>query len=128
VKIGVAREIKVHENRIALTPAGADRLCHAGHEVWIESTAGEGSGLTDADYVNAGASIAPDAAAVFADNDLILKVKEPLSTEWPMIRPGQTLFTYFHLAADRKLTEAMVNTGAHCFAYETLRSTVTCRS
>lgn len=120
MKIGVVREIKVHENRVALTPAGCDRLVHAGHEVIIQSTAGEGSSLTDQDYKDAGGRIAPDAASVFKECELILKVKEPLPEEWPMIRPGQTLFTYFHLAADRKLTEAMIATGAHCFAYETL--------
>ena len=120
MKIGVVSEIKVHENRVALTPAGADRLCHAGHQVWVQAGAGEGSGLVDEDYVEAGAEIAPDAAATFAACDMILKVKEPLEQEWPLIRAGQTLFTYFHLAADRALTEAMLATGAHCFAYETL--------
>lgn len=120
MKIGVVREIKVHENRVALTPAGVDRLVHAGHEVLIETSAGEGSGLSDDDYVSAGASIAPDAAATWAAADMVMKVKEPLEAEWPHIRAGQTVFTYFHLAADRKLTEAMVATGAHCFAYETL--------
>jgi alanine dehydrogenase len=120
VKIGVVSEIKVHENRVALTPAGADRLCLAGHEVSVQRGAGEGSGLLDEDYAAAGAQLAPDAAATFAACDLILKVKEPLEREWPLIRPGQTLFTYFHLAADRALTEAMVASGANCFAYETL--------
>jgi alanine dehydrogenase len=120
VKIGVATEIKVHENRVALTPAGADRLSHAGHEVLLQRGAGEGSGLSDEDYIQAGAEITEDAAATFAASEMILKVKEPLPEEWPLIRAGQTLFTYFHLAADRALTEAMVASGAHCFAYETL--------
>ena len=120
MKIGVVKEIKVHENRVALTPAGVDSLVRAGHEVLVQSTAGVGSGLADEDYEAAGARIGAEAAAVFEASDLILKVKEPLASEWPMIRPGQTLFTYFHLAADQALTEAMVASGAHCFAYETL--------
>ncbi|MCB9916161.1 MAG: alanine dehydrogenase [Planctomycetes bacterium] len=120
MKIGVVKEIKVHENRVALTPAGVDSLKSAGHQVLVQRGAGEGSGIADEDYVAAGAELGADAAAVFGANDLILKVKEPLKQEWPLIRPGQTLFTYFHLAADRALTEAMVASGAHCFAYETL--------
>ena len=120
MKIGVVSEIKVHENRVALTPAGADRLSLAGHEVHVQKGAGLGSGLTDEEYVSAGARIDATAADVFAACDMIMKVKEPLEQEWPLIRPGQTIFTYFHLAADRKLTDAMVKSGAHCFAYETL--------
>ena len=120
MKTGVVREIKNNENRVALTPAGVDRLRSAGHDVWVESGAGAGSALSDAAYQQAGASIAKDAASVWRQCDLILKVKEPLRQEWPLIRKGQTLFTYFHLAADRELTEALVKTGAHCFAYETL--------
>ena len=120
MKIGVVSEIKVHENRVALTPAGADRLVNAGHEVWVQQGAGEGSGQPDTAYQAAGAKVAPDAATTYGGCEMILKVKEPLPEEWPLIRPGQTLFTYFHLAADRALTEAMVASGAHCFAYETL--------
>jgi alanine dehydrogenase len=120
VKIGVVREIKVHENRVALTPAGAERLVSAGNEVWVETQAGVGSLLSDELYVKAGAKIAPSAADVWKQCDLILKVKEPLKQEWPHIRKGQTLFTYFHLAADLELTKAMLASGAHCFAYETL--------
>ncbi len=120
MKIGVAREIKNNENRVALTPAGVDRLKGEGHEVWIEKGAGLGSGLADAAYTKAGAKIAPDAASVWKKCDMILKVKEPLKTEWPHMRPGQVVFTYFHLAADRKLTDGVLKTGAHCFAYETL--------
>lgn len=120
MKIGVVTEIKTHENRVALTPAGAERLSREGHDVYVQSGAGLGSGQEDAAYVAAGATVLPDAAAVFGDCDMILKVKEPLEQEWAFIRPGQTLFTYFHLAADRKLTEAMVDSKAHCFAYETL--------
>lgn len=120
MRVGVVREIKVHENRVALTPAGADRLVSGGHDVYVESGAGLGSGLSDSAYVTAGARLLPSAADVWAKCDLILKVKEPLPAEWPLVRNGQTLFTYFHLAADRALTEAMLKSGAHCFAYETL--------
>jgi len=120
LKIGVVREIKNNENRIALTPAGVDRLVTAGHEVLVEAGAGEGSGLGDETYSAAGAKIGKDASDVFAACDLVLKVKEPLPEEWPRMRAGQMLFTYYHLAADAKLTDGMVKTGAHCFAYETL--------
>ncbi len=120
MKIGVVREIKTLENRVALTPAGADKLVHEGHEVQIEKGAGLGSGLSDEEYSDAGAIIVDDAAAIWAACEMIMKVKEPLASEWPHIRAGQTVFTYFHLAADRALTEAMIKTGAHCFAYETL--------
>lgn len=120
MKIGVVREIKNNENRVALTPAGADRLSAAGHEVLVELGAGRGSGLEDEAYVKAGARIVPDADTVFGECELVLKVKEPLKEEWPRMRRGQTLFTYFHLAADRALTEGMIASGAHCLAYETL--------
>jgi alanine dehydrogenase len=120
VKIGVPKEIKNNENRVALTPAGVDRLRAQGHEVMVETRAGVGSGLSDEAYQKAGAAVAPDAATVWAKNDLILKVKEPLASEWPHMRKGQTLFTYLHLAADRKLTDGVVATGAYGFAYETL--------
>ncbi|MBL8857307.1 MAG: alanine dehydrogenase [Planctomycetes bacterium] len=120
MKIGVAKEIKNNENRVALTPAGVDRLKSQGHQVMIEKSAGLGSALPDEAYLKAGATIAPDAATVWAKNDMVLKVKEPLSSEWPHMRKGQTLFTYLHLAADRALTEGVVKTGSYCFAYETL--------
>jgi len=120
VIVGVVTEIKAQENRVALTPAGADRLVAGGHKVRVQSGAGRNSGFEDADYVKAGASIAPDAATVFGECELVLKVKEPLKSEWPLMRKGQTLFTYFHLAADRELTQAMCKTGTSCLAYETL--------
>jgi alanine dehydrogenase len=120
VKIGVPTEIKAQENRVALTPAGAERLHHAGHRVFVQSGAGLGSGFADSAYEKVGARILSSAAAVFTEGELILKVKEPLSSEWPLLRKGQTLFTYLHLAASRELTEALVKTGAYCFAYETL--------
>ncbi len=120
MNVGVLREIKAQENRVALTPAGVDRLVAAGHAVWMEKDAGAGSGLLDQAYARAGARVASQAEQVWRECELVLKVKEPLEEEWPLIRRGQTVFTYFHLAADRKLTEAMRASGANCFAYETL--------
>ena len=119
--IGVPKETKGDEYRVAMLPVGAEELSWAGHRVLIEQGAGLGSGLPDADYAEAGAEIVPTAAAVFRQAELIVKVKEPLPPEWPLIRPGQTLFTYFHFAADRALTDAMLHSGAICLAYETLR-------
>jgi alanine dehydrogenase len=120
MKIGVPKEIKTNENRVALVPAGAEALVAAGHDVFIESSAGEGSGFSDADYTAVGARIAPDADATWADGDMILKVKEPIEPEWKRIRRGQTLFTYFHFAADERLTRAHLDSGATCIAYETV--------
>ena len=120
MKIGVPTEIKPQENRVALTPGGAERLVRGGHEVHVQAGAGLGSGFEDADFEAVGATIQPDAEAVFGSAEMILKVKEPLSSEWPLIREGMVVFTYLHLAASRELTEALVATGAHCFAYETL--------
>ncbi len=120
MKIGVPTEIKPQENRVAMTPAGAERLVHAGHAACVQAGAGIGSGFEDADYQKAGATILPDAEAVFGESDMILKVKEPLAQEWPMIRAGQTVFTYLHLAASEELTNALAETGGYHFAYETL--------
>jgi alanine dehydrogenase len=120
MNIGVPKEIKTNENRIALVPAGAEAFVAAGHTVWIERGAGEGSGFPDELYTNVGAKIAPDAASVWRTGDLILKVKEPIAPEWPQIRKGQTLFTYFHFAADEQLTRSLMATGATCIAYETV--------
>lgn len=120
MKIGVLKEIKNNENRVALTPAGADRLKASGHEVWVETSAGVGSALPDEAYKKAGAKIAASADAVWKGCDMVMKVKEPLEVEWKKMRAGQTVFTYFHLAADKKLTVAMTKTQSHCFAYETL--------
>ena len=119
--IGVPKETKLDEYRVAMLPVGAEELTRAGHRVLIQAGAGLGSGIPDSDYADAGAEMAATAAEVFAAADLIVKVKEPLCPEWPLIRAGQTIFTYFHFAADRKLTEAMINSGATCLAYETLR-------
>ncbi|GAC1654349.1 MAG: alanine dehydrogenase [Gemmatimonadaceae bacterium] len=120
MNIGVPREIKTNENRVALVPAGAEALVAAGHAVTLERGAGDGSGFTDAMYTGVGASISADAAAVWGDAELILKVKEPIEREWPYIRRQHVVFTYFHFAADEKLTHAHLRSGATCIAYETV--------
>src|SRR5215475_6148879 len=114
MKIGVPKEIKTNENRIALVPAGAEALVGSGHSLLIEAGAGVGSGFPD------DASIAPDAATVWRDTEMIMKVKEPIECEWPHMRRGQLIFTYFHFAADEKLTRAHLASGATCVAYETV--------
>src|SRR4051794_3088048 len=103
VKIGVPREIKNHEYRVAITPSGVHELIRAGHEVFIEEAAGVGSSISDADFVAAGARILATADDVWDAGDMILKVKEPIAAEYPRMRSGQVLFTYLHLAADRPL-------------------------
>jgi alanine dehydrogenase len=120
-KVGVPKEIKDNEYRVALTVAGTTALVRQGHEVLIEKDAGTGSGVSDDDYKSAGAKILPDAAAVFEKSDLILKVKEPQAEEVSMLRNGQILFTYLHLAADPKLAVQLTKTGATCIAYETVQ-------
>ncbi len=120
MKIGVPTEIKPSENRIAMVPAGADRLVLDGHEVFIQKGAGLGSGLEDKEFVAAGAKILPDADAVFGEADMIMKVKEPIAEEYGRIRKGQLLFTYFHFAASEELTDAMLVSGSDCIAYETV--------
>jgi alanine dehydrogenase len=120
MKIGVPKEIKTNENRIALVPAGAEALITAGHSVLVETGAGAGSGFSDADYTAVGAKIAPDAATVWKDSEMIMKVKEPIKSEWPHMRKDQLIFTYFHFAADEELTKAHLKSGAVCVAYETV--------
>ena len=120
MKIGVPKEIKTNENRIALVPAGAEALVTAGHEVLIQQGAGEGSGFPDELYIAAGARIAPKVATVWDESEMIMKVKEPIKREWPRMRKGQTIFTYFHFAADEQLTRAHIESGATCIAYETV--------
>ena len=120
MKIGVPKEIKTNENRIALVPAGAEALIGAGHSVLVETGAGLGSGFSDEAYAAVGAKIAPDAATVWKDSEMIMKVKEPIEREWPHMRRGQVIFTYFHFAADEKLTRAHMKSGATCIAYETV--------
>ncbi len=120
MRIGVPKEIKIHEYRVGLTPAGARELCQSGHTVVVETNAGVGIGFDDAQYVEAGAKIAPNAAKVFADADLVVKVKEPQPAEYPLLRRGQTLFTYLHLAADRAQAQALMHAGVTAIAYETV--------
>ena len=120
MKIGVPKEIKTNENRIALVPAGAETLVGNGHQVLIETGAGHGSGFSDDAFTSVGARIAPDAATVWKDSEMIMKVKEPIEREWPNMRKGQVIFTYFHFAADEKLTRAHMKSGATCIAYETV--------
>ena len=120
MKIGIPKEIKTNENRIALVPAGAEALVTAGHTVIVEAGAGLGSGFSDAKYLAAGAQIAEGADALWAGADLIVKVKEPIEPEWKRIRPGQVIFTYFHFAASEQLTRAHMASGAVCSGYETV--------
>lgn len=120
VIIGVPAEVKSAERRVGLTPTSVREVVAAGHEVIVQSGAGAGIGRADADYVRAGARIAPLAEDVFADADMIVKVKEPQATERAMLRPGQVLFTYLHLAPDPDQARDLVNSGATCIAYETV--------
>ena len=120
MRIGVPKEIKTNENRIALVPAGAESLVAAGHSVMIERGGGEGSGFSDSMYTDVGATIGPDAATVWREADMIMKVKEPIEPEWKHMRRGQVIFTYFHFAADERLTRAHMDSGAICIAYETV--------
>src|SRR5438445_7523070 len=119
--VGVPNEIKTHESRVAMTPVGVEELHRSGHRVLIQAGAGQGSGISDDHYVQHGAEIVPSAADVWAAADLIVKVKEPLPVEWPLMRPGQVVFTYFHFAADEKLTQAVMKSGITAIAYETIK-------
>ena len=118
--VGVPKEIKEQEYRVALLPSGAYQLSKRGHKVIVERGAGIGAGYPDAEYEAAGALLVETHAAVFAQAELIIKVKEPLAEELPLLRPGQILFTYLHLAASKPLTEALMRSGATCLAYETI--------
>ena len=119
--IGVPREVKADEYRVAMLPVGAEELTAAGHRVLIERRAGLGSGILNEQYEAAGAELVDAAEDVWRQSDLIVKVKEPQPDEWPLMKPGQTVFTYFHFAADEKLTRAVLDTGVTAVAYETLR-------
>jgi alanine dehydrogenase len=121
MKIGVPREVKNDEYRVAMLPVGVEELVADGHEVFVEAGAGLGSGLTDELYAESGAKIVPDAKSVWNNADLIVKVKEPQAGEYAKMRAGQIVFTYFHFAADRKLTEAVISSGITAIAYETIR-------
>ena len=121
MKIGIPREIKNNENRVGMTPTGVSELSKHGHEIYVQRSAGENSGFSDADYEAVGAKILPDIAAVYAEADMILKVKEPIPSEYSLVRENQVVFTYFHFACDRALTEAMMKSKAVCIAYETVQ-------
>ena len=118
--IGVPKEIKNNENRVALTPAGAAELVKRGHEVYVQATAGMGSGFTDEEYVSAGAKMLPTIEDVYGKAEMIIKVKEPIEPEYKLIREGQLLYTYFHFASSEPLTNAMIGNKSVCLAYETV--------
>ncbi len=120
--IGVPKEIKTNEARVALTPAGAMELTKRGHAVFVESTAGEGSGFEDADYAEAGAKILPTADEVWEVAEMIMKVKEPIAEEYSRCRANQLIFTYFHFASSEELTHAMIKSKSVCLAYETVET------
>ncbi len=120
MKVGVLKEIKTKENRVAMTPAGVEQMVAHGHTVMVETTAGEGSGFSDQAYEKAGAKIEPSAQAIYEKSEMVMKVKEPLAVEFPLIRKGQVLFTYFHFAASEELTRAIIDTGSIAVAYETV--------
>ena len=122
MKVGIPKEIKNNENRVGMTPAGVAELVKNGHEVFVQHTAGEGSGFPDEHYTAVGATILPGIEDVYATADMIVKVKEPIEPEYKLIRKGQLLFTYFHFASDEALTKAMLESGAVCLAYETVQT------
>jgi alanine dehydrogenase len=122
MRVGVPREVKNREYRVALTPAGVTELARAGHTVLVERGAGEGSSIPDADFTGAGATIVADADDVWAEADLLLKVKEPVAEEYGRLRADQTLFTYLHLAASKECTDALVTSGTTAIAYETVQT------
>src|SRR5437588_6976838 len=121
--VGVPNEIKSDEYRFAMIPVGVEELTRCGHKVVVQAGAGQGSGIPDDDYARHGAEIVPAAEEVWKRADLIVKVKEPLPQEWPLLRRGQIVFTYFHFAADEKLTRAVLESGITAIAYETIRDT-----
>ena len=121
--VGVPREVKSDEYRVAMLPVGVEELTRAGHKVLVQAGAGQGSGVADERYATSGAAIVPDAASIWRQADLIVKVKEPLADEWPLMRDGQVVFTYFHFAADERLTRAVMASGITAVAYETIKDT-----
>lgn len=122
MKIGIPKEIKNNENRVGMTPAGVAELVRHGHEVMVQHTAGENSGFSDEAYIRAGAEILPTIEDVYQKAEMIIKVKEPIKPEYKLIRKDQLVFTYFHFACDRELTDAMIESGAVCLAYETVET------
>src|SRR5688572_14952039 len=121
MRIGVPKEVKADEYRVAMMPVGVEMLVKAGHQVFVETNAGTGSGFADGDYIKAGAMMLPTAKEIFSSSDMIVKVKEPQPAEISMFRPGQIVFTYMHFAADRELTQACLNSGIVAIAYETIK-------
>ena len=122
MRVGVPKEIKVHEYRVGLTPASVAELVTAGHEVFVQTGAGNGIDCPDNAYKKAGAEILPDAESVFRSSDMIVKVKEPQQQEIALLEPRHILFTYLHLAADKPQAEGLMKCGATCIAYETVTS------
>lgn len=122
MKIGIPKEIKNNENRVGMTPAGVAELVRHGHEVMVQHTAGENSGFSDEAYTKAGAEILPTIEDVYQNAEMIIKVKEPIKPEYKLIRKDQLVFTYFHFACDKELTDAMIESGAVCLAYETVET------
>lgn len=120
MKVGVPKEIKNNENRVGMTPSGVAELIKRGHTVFVQHTAGEGSGFSDEQYKAVGAQILPAIEDIYAQADMIVKVKEPIEPEYPLVRKGQVVFTYFHFACEKELTETMMKSGAICIAYETV--------
>jgi alanine dehydrogenase len=120
MQVGILKEIKTKENRVAMTPAGVEQMIEHGHTVGVETTAGEGSGFSDQQYEKAGAKIVGTAQEIYAQSDMVMKVKEPLPVEYRLIRSGQILFTYFHFAACEELTKAVMESGCIAVAYETV--------
>jgi alanine dehydrogenase len=121
MRIGIPKEIKNNENRVGMTPAGVAEFIKHGHEVSVQHTAGEGSGFSDEDYIAVGARIQPSIDGVYREADMIVKVKEPIEQEYDLVKRGQLVFTYFHFACDRPLTDAMIKSGGVCLAYETVQ-------
>ena len=111
MRIGIPKEMKNNENRVGMTPAGVAELTKHGHTVYVQHTAGENSGFSDKEYEKVGAEILPDIKDVYAQSEMIVKVKEPIEPEYDLIRKGQLVFTYFHFACDKPLTDAMIKSG-----------------
>ena len=122
MKVGIPKEIKNNENRVGMTPSGVSELIRHGLIVYVQHSAGDGSGFADSDYEKSGATILPTIEDVYRESDMIVKVKEPIEPEYALVHPGQVLFTYFHFACDEALTHAMQQSGAICIAYETVET------
>lgn len=120
MKVGIPKEIKNNENRVAMTPAGVKELVSLGHTVYVQEKAGENSGFSDNEYIRAGAVMPGSIEEIYSTAEMIVKVKEPIEPEYSLVKPGQLLFTYFHFASEEKLTRAMMQSGAVCLAYETV--------